>query len=94
MGVDAIKTDFCERIPSEGILYHDGSDPVKMHNFYPIVYNETVFRAIEAKRGQIRRCSLPALPTPPKFNAFQYTGEATPGPLLSRWPNRCAAACP
>jgi alpha-D-xyloside xylohydrolase len=51
MGVDAIKTDFGERIPSEGILYHDGSDPVKMHNFYPIVYNETVFRAIEAKRG-------------------------------------------
>ena len=51
MGVDAIKTDFGERIPTEGILYHDGSDPVKMHNFYPIVYNETVFRAIEAKRG-------------------------------------------
>jgi alpha-D-xyloside xylohydrolase len=51
MGVDAIKTDFGERIPSEGILYHDGSDPVKMHNFYPIMYNETVFRAIEAKRG-------------------------------------------
>jgi alpha-D-xyloside xylohydrolase len=51
MGVDAIKTDFGERIPSEGILYHDGSDPVKMHNFYPIAYNETVFRAIEAKRG-------------------------------------------
>jgi alpha-D-xyloside xylohydrolase len=51
MGVDAIKTDFGERIPTEGIVYHDGSDPVKMHNFYPIVYNETVFRAIEAKRG-------------------------------------------
>ncbi len=52
MGVDAIKTDFGERIPTEGVLYHDGSDPVKMHNFYPIVYNETVFRAIEAKRGR------------------------------------------
>jgi alpha-D-xyloside xylohydrolase len=51
MGVDTIKTDFGERIPTEGIVYHDGSDPVKMHNFYPIVYNETVFRAIEAKRG-------------------------------------------
>lgn len=52
MGVDAIKTDFGERIPSEGVVYHDGSDPVKMHNFYPILYNETVFRAIEAKRGR------------------------------------------
>jgi alpha-D-xyloside xylohydrolase len=51
MGVDAIKTDFGERIPSEGVVYHDGSDAVKMHNFYPVIYNETVFRAIEAKRG-------------------------------------------
>ena len=51
MGVDAIKTDFGERIPTEGVVYHDGSDPVKMHNFYPIIYNETVFRAIEARRG-------------------------------------------
>ena len=52
MGVDAIKTDFGERIPTEAVVYHDGSDPVKMHNFYPILYNETVFRAIEAKRGR------------------------------------------
>ena len=52
MGVDAIKTDFGERIPLEGVVFHDGSDPTKMHNFYPIVYNETVFRAIEARRGR------------------------------------------
>jgi alpha-D-xyloside xylohydrolase len=52
MGVDAIKTDFGERIPTEDVVYHDGSDPVKMHNFYPILYNECVFRVIEAKRGQ------------------------------------------
>ncbi|HWA86103.1 MAG TPA: alpha-xylosidase, partial [Opitutus sp.] len=51
-GVDAIKTDFGERIPTDGVVYHDGSDPVKMHNFYPVIYNETVFRAIEAKRGR------------------------------------------
>lgn len=51
-GVDAIKTDFGERIPTEGVVYHDGSDPVKMHNFYPILYNECVFKAIEAKRGR------------------------------------------
>jgi alpha-D-xyloside xylohydrolase len=52
MGVDAIKTDFGERIPVEDVVYHDGSDPVKMHNFYPILYNECVFRTIEAKRGR------------------------------------------
>jgi alpha-D-xyloside xylohydrolase len=51
MGVDAIKTDFGERIPIEGVLYHDGSDPVKMRNFYPILYNEAVFGVIEASRG-------------------------------------------
>ena len=50
-GVDAIKTDFGERIPTEGVVYHDGSDPVKMHNYYPVIYNETVFRAIESRRG-------------------------------------------
>jgi len=52
MGVDAIKTDFGERIPTEGVVYHDGSDPAKMHNFYPILYNECVFRAVEAARGR------------------------------------------
>jgi alpha-D-xyloside xylohydrolase len=51
LGVDAIKTDFGERIPTDGVVYHDGSDPVKLHNFYPVIYNETVFRAIERKRG-------------------------------------------
>ncbi|HEU4679040.1 MAG TPA: alpha-xylosidase, partial [Terrimicrobiaceae bacterium] len=52
MGVDAIKTDFGERIPAEGVTFHDGSDPLKMHNYYPIIYNETVFRAIETRRGR------------------------------------------
>jgi len=51
MGVDAIKTDFGERIPVDGVVWHNGADPAGMHNFYPILYNETVFRAIEAERG-------------------------------------------
>jgi alpha-D-xyloside xylohydrolase len=52
MGVDAIKTDFGERIPTEGVVYHDGSDPAKMHNFYTILYNECVFNAIREVRGE------------------------------------------
>lgn len=52
MGVDAIKTDFGERIPVDGVVWHDASDAVRMHNHYPVLYNETVFRAIEAVRGQ------------------------------------------
>lgn len=51
LGVDAIKTDFGERIPDEDVVYHDGSDPVKMHNFYPILYNECVFKVVAARRG-------------------------------------------
>lgn len=52
MGVDALKTDFGERIPTEGVVYHDGSDPVKMHNLYPVLYNECVFDLIRATRGE------------------------------------------
>ena len=33
MGVDCFKTDFGERIPTD-VVYHDGSDPVQMHNYY------------------------------------------------------------
>jgi alpha-D-xyloside xylohydrolase len=52
MGVDTIKTDFGERIPTGDVVWHDGSDPAKMHNFYPVIYNECVFRAVEAVRGR------------------------------------------
>lgn len=52
MGVDSFKTDFGERIPVEGVKYHDGSDPVGMHNFYPIAYNQCVFEVLEKKRGK------------------------------------------
>ena len=31
MGVDSFKTDFGERIPTD-CVYHDGSDPMLMHN--------------------------------------------------------------
>ena len=34
MGVDTFKTDFGERIPTRDVVYYDGSDPIKMHNFY------------------------------------------------------------
>jgi alpha-D-xyloside xylohydrolase len=51
MGVDCFKTDFGERIPDTGVAYHDGSDPVEMHNLYPLQYNEAVFNLIRAVRG-------------------------------------------
>ncbi len=51
MGVDCFKTDFGERIPTE-VVYADGSDPVKMHNFYSYLYNETVFELLKQERGE------------------------------------------
>ncbi|MET3975796.1 alpha-xylosidase [Cellulosimicrobium sp. TH-20] len=51
-GVDCFKTDFGERIPVDGIAWHDGSDPRKMHNYYAQLYNEAVFRLLERKRGE------------------------------------------
>lgn len=50
MGVDCFKTDFGERIPID-VIYHDGSDPVRMHNFYTYLYNKTVFDVLEEERG-------------------------------------------
>ncbi len=50
MGVDCFKTDFGERIPTD-VVYHDGSDPVGMHNWYSVLYNETVFKLLEEVRG-------------------------------------------
>ncbi|NGZ74938.1 alpha-xylosidase [Saccharibacillus alkalitolerans] len=52
MGVDSFKTDFGERIPSEGVVYHDGSDPVKMHNYYTFLYNKAVFEVLEEVKGR------------------------------------------
>ncbi|MCW5943457.1 MAG: alpha-xylosidase [Fimbriimonadaceae bacterium] len=51
MGVDAFKTDFGERIPTD-VVYHDGSDPVRAHNVYPTLYNRTVFELLEQERGK------------------------------------------
>jgi alpha-D-xyloside xylohydrolase len=51
MGVDCFKTDFGERIPTD-VVYFDGSDPAKMHNYYPYLYNKTVFEALARERGQ------------------------------------------
>ena len=51
MGVDTFKTDFGERIPTD-VVYHDGSDPLKMHNYYSNLYNKTVFNVLLEERGE------------------------------------------
>lgn len=55
MGVFSIKTDFGERIPTD-VVYYDGSDPVRMHNYYTYLYNKTVYEAIEDVYGKGNAC--------------------------------------
>jgi len=52
LGVDSFKTDFGERIPVRGVRYHDGSDPLRMHNWYSFLYNQLVFDTIRKARGE------------------------------------------
>ncbi|APE25322.1 MULTISPECIES: alpha-xylosidase [Streptomyces] len=49
-GVDCFKTDFGERVPTD-VVWHDGSDPERMHNYYAQLYNRTVFDLLEKERG-------------------------------------------
>ena len=51
MGVDCFKTDFGERIPID-VKYHDGSDPVSMHNYYTFLYNQAVFNLLKEVKGE------------------------------------------
>lgn len=51
MGVDCFKTDFGERIPTD-VSWYDGSDPERMHNYYPHLYNKAVFGLLEENRGE------------------------------------------
>ena len=51
MGIDCFKTDFGERIPVRDIAYSDGSDPVKMHNYYTHLFNKAVFMLLQKEKG-------------------------------------------
>lgn len=55
MGVNNIKTDFGERIPTK-CTYYNGMDPVKMHNYYTYLYNKCVFEALEEYYGKDKAC--------------------------------------
>ncbi|MCR4763961.1 MAG: alpha-xylosidase [Lachnospiraceae bacterium] len=63
-GVDAIKTDFGERIPID-VRYFNGADPKSMHNYYTWLYNRAVFETCEEVCG--------------KGNAVLFARSATAG---------------
>ncbi len=51
MGVDCFKTDFGERIPTN-VVYENGADPIKMHNYYTYLYNKVVYDVLAARFGK------------------------------------------
>lgn len=51
IGVDAFKTDFGERIPTD-VRYFDGSDPQGMHNYYTYLYNKCVHEVLMETTGE------------------------------------------
>ena len=78
-GVDAIKTDFGERIPRD-VVWYDGSPKLSMHNWYTQLYNQAVFEAIEETYG--------------KGNARLYARSATVGGQQQpvHWGGDCESA--
>lgn len=54
-GIDAIKTDFGERIPRD-VVWFDNSPKLSMHNWYTQLYNQTVFKAVEEVYGKGNAC--------------------------------------
>lgn len=80
MGVDCFKTDFGERIPVKDVVYFDGSDPVKMHNYYTFLYNQCVFQLLERERG--------------KGEAVLFARSATTGgqQFPAHWGGDCSAS--
>ncbi|GJC87525.1 alpha-xylosidase [Colletotrichum liriopes] len=76
-GVDSIKTDFGERVPTLDVEWHDKTvDPVKMHNYYAFIYNKVVYEALQKRYGRNEASRLRRHPAVP----LQWGGdcESTP----------------
>jgi alpha-D-xyloside xylohydrolase len=78
MGVDCFKSDFGERIPTN-VVYSDGSDPFKMHNYYTYLYNKAVYEVLCESYG--------------KGNAALFARSATVGSqkFPIHWGGDCSA---
>ena len=51
MGVDCFKSDFGERIPVD-VTYANGADAWGMHNYYTLLYNQTVYELLKREKGE------------------------------------------
>jgi alpha-D-xyloside xylohydrolase len=51
LGVGAIKVDFGEQAPIDGV-YHDGTPGHRMHNLYPLLYNQAIAEITAEATGE------------------------------------------
>lgn len=51
MGVDVFKTDYGEGIPEDAV-FENGLSGKSVHNFYPFLYNKTVYEAVKNANGE------------------------------------------
>jgi hypothetical protein len=91
MGVDCFKTDYGERIPTE-VVYAVGADPARTHNYYSMLYNQTVFKVLRERRGT-GQVVVFARSATAGGSASRCTGAATANRPSSRWGKACAAGC-
>jgi alpha-D-xyloside xylohydrolase len=56
LGIDSFKTDFGEDVPWVDAVFHDGSNPKKMHSYFATLYNRTVFGVLKERFGEGKAC--------------------------------------
>ena len=59
------------------VVWHDGSDPERMHNYYTQLYNEAVFEVLEEERGDGEAVRVRALGHRRAASSSRCTGAAT-----------------
>ena len=106
--MDTFKTDFGERIPHANVVFHDGSDPYRVHNTYSVIYNEMVFQLLErrfgkgeavvfARSGTAGGQRFPVVSVVVSVPSALLTcvgsiGVEIASPRSKRWPKLCVAA--
>ena len=75
------------------VVYHDGSDPHAMHNYYTYLYNKAVFNLLKEVKGE-KEAVLFARSATAGGQQFRYTGVVTALQIIRRWQRPYVADSP
>ena len=90
-GVDAIKTDFGERIPRD-VVWYDGSPKLSMHTGTPSCTTRRYSKPLRRRTARVRRACSPA-PRPSAASGSRCIGAATANRRSMAWHRPCVRAC-